>query len=312
MMKELISIIIPVYNVEQYIRKCIESVIAQTYTNLEIIIVDDGSTDNSGKICDEFALNDARIRVYHRKNGGAAAARNYGLMHAHGEFIGFVDSDDYIDVDMYETILSYMDNDVDIVACGRYICPFDQRRERITLRFTTSKCAKFNNEQAMLEWLKHRIISFGVYDKLFRQDVIKNVRFPNGRVCEDIPFTYYALKNSRNVVHIGIPKYYSFHSQNSVSRRPFFYRRIDNAIFLGEICRDVCVNYPEYIKYADYLYIQSLIFILGNMRQSEDREKYEKLEKRIKMALRHFVFRMCCNEHMSMAEKKRYLIETFS
>ena len=104
MHKELISIIVPVYNVEKYVEKCINSIINQTYKNLQIILVDDGSKDNSGKICDEFKLKDNRIEVIHKNNGGLSDARNAGLKLAKGDYIGFVDSDDYIEADMYETL----------------------------------------------------------------------------------------------------------------------------------------------------------------------------------------------------------------
>ena len=114
----LISVIIPVYNVEQYIERCIRSVIVQTYKNLEIIVVDDGSTDNSGRICDKLAQEDNRIKVFHQSNGGVSAARNIGLREAHGEFIGFVDGDDFIDSDMYDYLYSLIkDNKADISFC---------------------------------------------------------------------------------------------------------------------------------------------------------------------------------------------------
>jgi glycosyltransferase involved in cell wall biosynthesis len=117
--KPLISIIVPVYNVENYIKKCVDSIKNQSYSNLEIILVDDGSTDTSGEICDELAINDNRIIVIHKKNGGQSDARNSGLKIMKGEYIGFVDSDDYIDSNMYEHMLRYMlDNQLDVVMCG--------------------------------------------------------------------------------------------------------------------------------------------------------------------------------------------------
>ena len=103
-MKERISVVVPVYNVEQYLEKCVNSIINQTYKNLEIILVDDGATDKSGKLCDELAKLDNRIMVYHKKNGGLSDARNYGVERATGDYIGFVDSDDYIDAEMYEKL----------------------------------------------------------------------------------------------------------------------------------------------------------------------------------------------------------------
>lgn len=116
-MNELISVIVPVYNVEEYIEQCVNSIRAQTYTNLEIILVDDGSKDSSGLICDKLAQEDARIHVIHKPNGGVSSARNAGLDYAHGEYIAFVDGDDYIDATMYEKLLYKMDEDTDIVFC---------------------------------------------------------------------------------------------------------------------------------------------------------------------------------------------------
>ena len=104
-MGEKISVIVPVYNVEQYLERCVDSIINQTYTNLEIILVNDGSTDNSGKLCDELAKKDERIRVIHKENGGLSDARNRGIEEAESDLVGFIDSDDYIDNDMYEILL---------------------------------------------------------------------------------------------------------------------------------------------------------------------------------------------------------------
>ena len=119
MNNETVSVIIPVYNVEKYIRKCIESVCGQTYRNLEIILIDDGSPDKSGEICDEYAAADSRIKVIHLENGGVSRARNIGLDMATGKYIGFVDSDDYIRPGMYETLVDNMEKEnVDTVICG--------------------------------------------------------------------------------------------------------------------------------------------------------------------------------------------------
>ena len=119
--EKLISVIIPVYNVEKYLRRCIDSVINQTYKNLEIIIVDDGSTDNSSNICDEYTNKDSRVKVVHKENGGLSSARNVGIELAKGDLIAFVDSDDYIELEMYEKLKENMDKyDSDIAICQYY------------------------------------------------------------------------------------------------------------------------------------------------------------------------------------------------
>ena len=118
-MDSLISVIVPIYNVEKYLQKCVDSIINQTYKNLEIILVDDGSPDNCPKMCDDYAEKDSRIKVVHKENGGLSDARNVGMEVATGEYVSFIDSDDYISLDFYETLLeTIVDNDSDVVECG--------------------------------------------------------------------------------------------------------------------------------------------------------------------------------------------------
>ena len=126
-MKERISVVVPVYNVEQYLEKCVNSIINQTYKNLEIILVDDGATDKSGKLCDELAKLDNRIMAYHKKNGGLSDARNYGVERATGDYIGFVDGDDYIDAEMYEKLYEAIKKEnVDVAECNLKIIYSDR------------------------------------------------------------------------------------------------------------------------------------------------------------------------------------------
>ena len=126
--KPLISVIVPIYKVEKYLNKCVKSIINQTYKNLEIILVDDGSPDNCGKICDKLAERDDRIRIIHKKNGGLSSARNAGIEIANGEYIGFVDSDDYIDNDMFETLYNNIkDNNADLSIIGYQIETIDNK-----------------------------------------------------------------------------------------------------------------------------------------------------------------------------------------
>ena len=170
----LISVIVPVYNVEQYLRKCIESIINQTYEYLQIILVDDGSTDDSGKICDEYKAIDERIIVIHQKNKGLVGARNTGLEVANGEYIGFVDSDDYVDREMYDSLLKYaMLENADMVHSGYYVYKWGTERE----------CINFNRciieKQSMHENFLDEILSLktnvapSIWSKLFKRELIK-------------------------------------------------------------------------------------------------------------------------------------------
>lgn len=171
MRKNLISIIIPVHNVEQYLRQCIDSVINQTYKNLEIILVNDGSTDNSGKICDEYAAKDNRIEVIHKQNGGVSSARNVGLDVATGDYIGFVDSDDYIEQDMYEYLFSInKKNNTSLAVCNFYIV----KDENILTSPTIVKHSVLSAEE-MLECSFKQLFS---WNKLIARKLFENLRFP--------------------------------------------------------------------------------------------------------------------------------------
>ena len=191
----LISVIIPVYNVRMYLKKCIESIIHQTYGNLEILIVDDGSDDGSEAICDQYGEQDHRIKVFHKDNGGLASARNYGLQYAGGDYIGFVDSDDYIDAGMYEHLIDVMYEEVDLASCGlreEYVRRY--RRRYLASNFTRGYQI-MNNCEAMRELLLSRAFNFSVCNKLFKKRVFDNITFPEGRSSEDIPVMYEIFSN---------------------------------------------------------------------------------------------------------------------
>lgn len=174
-----ISVIVPVYNVELYLDECIKSIIKQTYRNLEIILVDDGSTDKSGEICDQYAISDKRILVIHKANGGLSDARNTGIDAATGEYITFIDSDDYYsDLKTLEYCINKLKHD-NAIGFVEFPVNHPEREYKKTDTILT------NNEDIYRAWIKHRIITNYVWDKLFRRDLIKNIRFPKGRIFED-------------------------------------------------------------------------------------------------------------------------------
>ena len=172
----LISVVIPVYNIEKYLERCVYSVREQTYKNLEIILVDDGSTDNSGLICDKLAAEDAGIRVFHKKNGGSSSARNLGISKAQGEYIGFVDSDDYIEPDMYELLYAAIQEyDADIAQIGRD--EIDEKGNRLPNICEPPQQAIFIESETFLkELLMHRgDCSFCT--KLVRRNLFESMQF---------------------------------------------------------------------------------------------------------------------------------------
>ena len=179
-----ISIIVPVYNVEKYLTRCIDSILNQTFTDFELILVDDGSTDKSGVICDKYSKIDSRIKVIHSKNEGAAQARNYGLDIAKGKFIGFVDSDDYINRDMYQILYE----NINKYNCDICVCGHQSFQDKVKVAFEDSKeeIIEFDNKLALKNYFldyedSERVMYTIIWDKLYRRELFKNLRFPKGK-----------------------------------------------------------------------------------------------------------------------------------
>jgi hypothetical protein len=199
----LVSVIIPVYKVEDYLAECVDSVINQTYRNLEIILVDDGSPDGCGAMCDAYAAQDKRVRVLHKENGGLSSARNAGLEVMTGEWVLFVDSDDWIDLDTLETLLNRKDERADIIEFGYSYSFVD--REDPQLLFVDMLCSGREALSILVEGEKPMGLAC---DKLYRSSVIKNLRFIEGRYYEDTPFVIEALWQSHSFQYLPKPYYH--------------------------------------------------------------------------------------------------------
>lgn len=219
-MKELISIIVPVYNVEPYLDRCIESIRMQTYENLQIILVDDGSTDKSGRICDTYEKLDKRIIVLHKENGGLSDARNFGLERADGDYIAFVDADDYIHSKMIERLLTNLNQTkADIAMCNlKYTYATENALEDMT-------CFVAEKENIILDQLAAQKMYFGVdkkivitvvWNKLYKKYVFEEIRFPKGKIHEDEFITFQLLYKAKKIVYTDETLYYYFQKPDSI------------------------------------------------------------------------------------------------
>lgn len=221
-MDKKLSIVVPVYNVKKYVQQCAESLINQTYKNLEIILVDDGSTDGSGALCDKMAETDKRIRVIHKQNGGLSDARNKGIDAASGEYIGFVDSDDWVSPDMYEKMLEFMiQENADIAVCGW----IEEFRDSSRKKCPYSK--SLNKNQAMTELLNNITIADHAGDKLYRTHLFRNIRYPAGKTYEDIRTTYQLFNCSERVVFISEAFYHYRQRKGSIARGNFHLKKME-------------------------------------------------------------------------------------
>lgn len=218
MSNELISIIVPVYNVEKYLNRCVESIVNQTYKNLEIILIDDGSPDNCPKMCDAWAEKDGRIKVIHKENGGAASARNAGLEVVTGNYIGFVDSDDYIDENMFsEMINSVCVNDSDIAICNTYSIDSNGNIELRSLNYNGVLVDKYS----LISLNKGGYFGAVLWNCLFKRELWDNIRFPNYKKHEDVAVLYYAYYRANKISYVDKALYYYSFVDGSIMHSGF-------------------------------------------------------------------------------------------
>lgn len=227
-MEKLISVIVPVYNVEEYVEKCVLSIINQTYKNLEIILVDDGSTDNSGKICDEIAIKDNRIKVIHKKNGGLSDARNVGIDIAKGDYLGFVDSDDFLHPQHYEILIKdALKYDAGISEC-RFVRETIQSYESFCNKILSYESKLCSSHDALMDlYASKENFHIMAWAKIYKRDLFKDIRFPKGRLHEDMPIMYklYELAGKLSVTNAKL--YYVSERVGSITRCQYNRFRIE-------------------------------------------------------------------------------------
>lgn len=233
-----ISVIVPVYKVEKYLHECVDSILAQTFSDFELILVDDGSPDNCGKICDEYAAKDSRVRVIHQENQGLSGARNSGIEIAQGEFITFVDSDDLVDARYLEVLLVAAKAGAEVTVCrhkefadGASLCPWQGEVARKSFDTVAAVEAMYNGSP----W-----IPVNAWGKLFRRELIGDTRFPLGRLHEDQAFTPYILYRAEETVSCDAVLYHYRVNPVSITHNTFSLRRYDDLWAI-----DGCIRFFE-------------------------------------------------------------------
>lgn len=254
---KIISVIVPVYNVEKYLPECMDSIIGQTYRDLEILLIDDGSTDNSGRICDEYAGKDNRVKVIHQSNGGAAGARNAGLKLASGEYLALVDSDDYLERDAYEYMLGILEKyNADVVQCGFRNIYKDHAEDKSGMNELTEFHVKAYLERYTVDW------TCGLaWDKLFRRKIFKDIFYETGHRIDDEFFTYQGVMNAGKIVYS--PKItYNYRQRASSVMQDFAAKEkmlLDRLDYTEKRRKNVSEKYPELKRIFDYSMLDSLL-----------------------------------------------------
>lgn len=221
----VISVIVPIYNVETYLDRCVSSIVNQTYRNLEIILVDDGSPDSSPDMCDVWAEKDSRIKVIHKTNGGLSDARNAGMAAATGELMGFVDSDDWVSPDMYQLLFDrMMIDESDIAACGVEMVWEDDTPSRLLTPSGNCILSQFEAMKAIIQesWLK-----LPVWYKLYKTEMIRDISFPKGKYHEDAFWSYQAIGKAKCVSVFDKPCYFYTQRSGSIMGNTYSLKRLD-------------------------------------------------------------------------------------
>lgn len=263
----LVSVVVPIYGVEQYLERCVKSIREQTYRNLEILLVDDGSPDRCGVMCDAFAKEDSRIRALHKPNGGLSDARNFGIEAAVGEYVLFIDSDDFIDADMVEVLVRLIQQySADMATCGVYNC----YPNKTTLQYETMEEGCVDGTTAFGYILEGNRIPATICNKLIPRTTLKTLRFPVGRLYEDAFFTADLMPLVNKTAYTTEPKYHYFHRAGSITTTRFKSKDMDFIAAYEKTRALVEKDYPSLSKLADFRYIWSHFCVLDRMLSVED------------------------------------------
>lgn len=264
MKNPLVSVIVPIYNVEKYIKKCVESIINQTYKNLEIILVDDGSPDNCPQICDEFALKDSRIKVIHKKNGGLSDARNTGLDIMSGEWVVFVDSDDFVSKYYVENLYFLTQKYNADIAITSYKSFFDTNLEFSSKKITNEKIFLHSSKEAIKNMLYNKYYFVSAWRIIYKSTLFSNIRFPKGEIYEDLSTIPLVIFKSDKVAFCSVKDYFYLQRENSITGKI----KEKNFFVFDAIARLESKFSDKEIKEAllHYKLISSLIFLKSSLK----------------------------------------------
>lgn len=289
-MEKLISVIIPVYNVEDYLRRCVDSILAQSYRNLEILLVDDGSPDGSGAICDDYAARDPRVRVIHKENGGLSSARNIAIDQAKGEYLTFVDSDDWLEPDACRLLADGLERyDAGIACVGNW--DVDSQTGEKTLGVCPEREECITGEEMAGRIFTWDGCDSAACDKMYRRELFRGYRYPEGMVCEDIPVTYRLALDAGKVVLLDKPVYNYFHHPGSITNAALSDKSFHFSQHTAGIYDYIREHHPKILPQAEFLRVRSLasILLMLEFAGREERRRYADQYRQLRRALRKHV-----------------------
>lgn len=273
-MNYLVSIIVPIYNVEQYLRRCVDSILSQTYSNLEIILVDDGSPDECPRMCDEYARIDERVRVIHKDNGGLSSARNAGLDIMNGNYVMFIDSDDYLAVNTVECILEESLNYCADIVTFKFVKVYDDHQESTI--DTNKEIRIWSGKQALVQMFYSDGIGWEAWNKLYKAELFSDIRYVEDVLMEDMATTYKVFELCDKVVETSYKLYFYYIRQSSIMRSSSPKKAIDSINNMGGMCEYFKKKHPD-ILYAPCAYLGKTapyyLVMLVNMNESLETQR---------------------------------------
>lgn len=287
-MKPVVSIIVPVYNVASYLTECLDSILSQTYSSLEVILVNDGSTDNSVVLCQNYCIKDTRVKLLDKENGGVSSARNAGLDTATGSYVSFVDSDDVLAPDYVESMIKIALSEKADIVCGN-ILQWDPAKD-VTVPFPGTGNAKIvrrmNADAAIEQMLRNRLISAGPYAKLIARDLLGGDRFSDLVIAEDLEFNVRIFKKADTILYCDRDIYHYRQADTGAMRKPFAPRHMDAVKATALILDEAMKGKRQYVKAAQYRLLRAAMYCAGGMIHSGQERKYSTLYKQCRSVIR--------------------------
>lgn len=281
-----ISVIVPVYKVEKYLNKCVDSIVKQTFTDTEIILVDDGSPDNCGKMCDDWSQRDSRIRVIHKENGGLSDARNRGIQESSGEYIIFIDSDDFIEPKMLEVLYGLAtENDADVSVCGIFNC----YKSKKTPQCEMLEKYVFSGVEALKEYFIGKRIPGGVVTRLIKTDIAKKLEFLYGKTYEDAYYSPKLFLTAKKVAVDTTPLYNYWHRADSITSMAFTEKAMDVVDAYERAYDTVRENCPQIIDCAEFRVQWANFVVLDRMMLIKDYKKIPQYKGVVKYLKKHWL-----------------------
>ncbi|PMC81597.1 glycosyl transferase family 2 [Anaerococcus hydrogenalis] len=286
--KDKISVIVPIYKVEKYLDRCVKSLINQTYKNVEIILVDDGSPDNCPEMCDDYAIKDSRIKVIHKENGGLSDARNVGIEKSTGSYIAFVDSDDWVKKIFIEELYNNIKKENADISIIGYTLIWDSGK-KITYGDNNDYFV-YNQEDAIKELLKQKKFQCMVCQKMYKREIFNEIKFPVGEIYEDVAVSLPTFLKANKVVFSGKPMYFYYQREDSIVNEKFN----ENKLFFLDCCKEI-IDYSNnhnkiFDKEAYNFYLRALLMLVLQLYsdvRTRNSEICKQLEKEVRKNKKH-------------------------